>query len=271
MVAFLHLLALSGYLGAWGALYRAFREGGAELAATGWKVGVGSAGVHGLALGLFAAQTGSLPLVGLGPASSSLALLVAVLVLAAAVREEIRPTALFVLPVSMLLLVEAIAVDVRPVAQETAFRGVWFVAHVSTSFLGYAALALASAAAAMYVLQFRSLKKKEFGSVFRFFPSLDTLDRVHRVGLEVGFSALTLGLVAGWSWTLTYGRGLILDNPQVVFGIVTWVAYLTAILVRLAPGGRGHRSAAASAAAFLVTAVAFGALRIMHESAGLFL
>lgn len=271
MVDFLHLLALSGYLGAWAALLRAFREGGGDLEAIGWKVGLGAATVHAVALAAFLLEHRTLPLIGLGPASSTLAMAIALLTLGASIREDVRPTTLFVLPMVMALLAEAVLVGVVPTPHQTEFQGPWFWLHVTVSFVGYAGLALSSSAAAMYVLQFRSLKRKQFGSIFRFFPALDTLDRVNRTGLEIGFTALTLGLLAGWSWTLSYGRGLALDDPQVVFGIITWTAYLAAIVARLVPGGRGSRSAVASTIAFVVTAGAFGVLRAVTGGGGFFL
>lgn len=271
MIQLLHLAALSGYLGAWALFVRAFREGGEDLPSYGWKVTAAAGALHVAALVGFSVQYGTLPLSGLGPASSTLALLIVLLVVAASFRADVRPTALFLLPLVLLLLTEALVVGVRPAGQQTAFRGIWFAAHVTITFLGYAGLALASAAALMYVLQFRTLKQKDFGSVFHFFPSLDTLDRLNRVGLEIGLAALTVGLAAGWSWTLTYGRGLELGNPEVIFGVVTWVTYLGAVLLRVLPGGRDERSATATVGAFVLTAAAFGVLRITGGGSGFFL
>lgn len=271
MIAFLHLSALAGYLGAWALFYRAFREGGSPAEETGWKLALAAAAVHGLALVLFGVAHAVPPLVGLGPASSTLAFSTAVLVLAASTREENRPTALFVLPLVVLLVAEATAVGVRPVTPGAEMHGTWLVVHVGTVFVGYAGLALASAAAAMYVLQFRTLKRKEFGSVFGFFPPLETLDRLNRVALWTGFSFLTAGLVLGWSRTLTFGQGLDLGNPQVIFGVATWAVYLAAVVARLAPGERAERSAVATASAFGITVVVFGALRIVGDAGGFFL
>jgi ABC-type uncharacterized transport system permease subunit len=270
-IALLHLAAMAGYLGSWAIFVRAFREGGGPSEEMGWKVALAAAGVHALALVVFTVARNSVPLVGLGPASSTLALAIAVLLLGASRREEVRPTILFVLPLILLLLAEAVAVGIEPTTPTTEFRGIWLWAHVGTVFVGYAALALASAAAAMYVLQFRTLKRKEFGSVFSFFPSLDTLDGLNRTGLKVGFSALTLGLIAGWSRTLSYGQGFELADPQVIFGIITWVAYLVAIGTRMVRRGKREWAARATVGAFLVTAAAFGVLRITVESGGFFL
>lgn len=272
MVLFLHLTAIAAYGAAWAIQVREFRvreagpEGGGELLA----LALGAA-AHLAGLALYSVSHGAAPLVGLGPASSSLALVIVLVVLGASIRPETRPAGLFLIPVALLLLVEASLAGIEAAPHRLAFRGPWFVFHVSAVFIGYGGLLLASTAGGMYLLQFRALKRKKFGSVFRFFPSLDTLDRLNRVGLVLGFPALTLGLVAGWSWTLTFGRGLALEDPEVIFGVVTWLAYLLAIFVRSGPRWQGERAAAASTAAFMVSLAAFLALRFTASRAGFFL
>lgn len=271
MIFALHLLATLAYGIAWGLQVRAFRAGEPGGGSPGLVPILVGLGLHLLALGVYAVQYQTLPLVGLGPASSSLALLLAAMTLAAAGLYDARSVALPVLPLALLLLGEAILVGLEPAVRQTAFRGPWFVVHVATTFLGYAGLALASGAAIMYVLQFRALKRKSFGKIFRFFPSLDDLDRVHRLGLGVGFSALTLGLVAGTAWTVTFGSGFDLADPQVLFGLVTWSAYLAALVVRLPGGWRGRRAAEVTGAAFVVTAAVFLFLRISAGDSPFFL
>ena len=270
MILGLHLLAFVLYATAWALQLQGFR-GGRQPGISGVTVGGGGLAVHAAGLLLYALSYRSLPLVGLGPASSSLALFISLFALAASVRTDLRAAGLFLLPLVLLLLGQAIVVGIEPTGRQIGFRGPWFVLHVSAIFIGFAGLAAASAAAIMYVFQFRALKRKEFGSVFGFFPALDSLDRLNKVGLAVGFPALSVGLLAGWSWTLTFGRGLALDNPGTILGIVTWGAYLVAIAARSRPGPRGERAAVISALAFLVTLVAFLALRITAREAGFFL
>lgn len=271
MITALHLLALAVYLTAWAAQFRAFRRGEDPEAASGSGLLVSGAGIHAAGLAAFTLRHDLLPLLGLGPASSSLALLIALFALAASRAYGVRSVGLLALPMVILLLGEATWVGIRPATHQTAFRGAWFAVHVGTAFVGYAGLALGSVAAVMYVLQFRALKRKQFGSVFGFFPSLDALDRVNRVGLGVGFPALTLGMVVGWAWTLTYGQGLDFGNPQVTLGVVTWVAYSGALAARLPRGWRGRRAAGASTLAFAVTVVAFLALRLAAGDSRFFL
>ena len=269
----LHLLAIVGYFGAWLLQLRGLEASAEdEGSRPAFAVTAAAAAIHAAALVVFALQRSTLPLVGLGPASSSLALVIALSLLAASsVRAEARPAGLFVLPFVLLLMTEAAVVGLEPAPRQTSFRGPWFVFHIGAVFLGYAGLLLASAASLMYLLQFRALKQKRFGSVFRFFPSLETLDELNRVGLLVGFPALTLGLVAGWGFTTTYGQGLALGDPEVLFGIVTWLAYAGPILARLGRAWPRERSALASVGALAVIVGAFVALRLTATPPGFFL
>jgi len=271
VIGLLHVLALLAYGGAWGLQIRAFRAGDPGKQNPSLLFTLAGVGLHLLALGVYAGQHQVLPLVGVGPASSSLALLLVLMTLAAAEIYDVRSVSLFLLPLALFLLGEAAWVGVEPAAHQTTFRGPWFVAHVGTTFVGYAGLALASGAAVMYVLQFRALKKKSFGKIFSFFPSLDALDRVQRVGLGVGFASLTVGLVAGTAWTVTYGAGFDLANPQILFGLVTWSAYLAALLVRLPGGLHGRRAAKVTGLAFAVTTAVFLYLRIAAGDSPFFL
>ncbi|MFQ5679307.1 MAG: inner membrane protein YpjD [Gemmatimonadota bacterium] len=272
MTAVLHLAAFAAYVTAWGLQLRGFKGAGPVRSAPAVAALSVGAVSHLGGLAAFAGAHETMPLVGLGPASSSLAFVIALVVLAASVRSETRPAGLFLLPVVLVLLAEALYVGVRPTPRQTAFRGPWFVLHVGSTFSGYAGLLLASAASAMYLFQFRALKRKKFGSVFRFFPPLEALDRLSRSGLYFGFPALTLGLLLGWSWTLTYGgSGLALGSPEVLFGIVTWLAYLVALFMRTAPGGRGERAAAVSTGAFVITLAVFLALRFTVSASGFFI
>lgn len=250
---------------------RAFRRGDENGSAPGFRLVLSGFGLHLAGLLLFISFYETLPLVGLGPASATLSLVLAAFVLGTSVEADLRASGLFLLPLLAALLGEAIWVGITPASLETGFRGPWFVFHVGTAFVGYAGLSLASAAGAMYVLQFRSLKEKRFGSVFRYFPSLRALDRLNRVGLGIGFPALSLGLVAGWSYTLTYGQGLALGNPQVMLGVVTWVVYLAAIASRFGRGWSEERSAIVSTAAFVVTLLVFVVLRITAAQPPFFL
>lgn len=227
--------------------------------------------VHLGALAAYTVRWDQLPLVGLGPVLSTLALLIGLGSLAVALLGPTQPLGLVLTPVVALLVGVATWVGIEPVGEPRAFRGIWFVLHVVFAVIGYAGLTVAFAAGLMYLLQFRELKSKRFGAIFHFFPPLDTLDRLGRRGLLVGFPFLSLALVLGWAWTVTFQRSLELRNPQVIWGVLTWAVFAGALLARLGGGRRAQRGALASVVGFLVVVVAYLLLRVQLSRGGLFL
>ncbi|HEV2129702.1 MAG TPA: cytochrome c biogenesis protein CcsA [Longimicrobiaceae bacterium] len=227
--------------------------------------------VHLGALAAYTARWEQLPLVGLGPVLSTLALLIGLGSLAAALLGPTRPLGLVLVPMVALLVGVAAWVGIEPVGEPMAFGGIWFVLHVVFAVIGYAGLTLAFAAGLMYLLQFRELKSKRFGAIFRFFPPLETLDSLGRRGLLLGFPFLSLALVLGWAWTVTFQRSLEPRNPQVIWGVITWAVFVGALLARLGGGRRAHRAALASVVGFLVVVVAYLLLRVQLSRGGVFL
>ena len=82
----------------------------------------------------------------------------------------------------VLMLGVGMAVGVAPAGEAQAFQSIWLVLHVIFALVGYVGLTVAFAAGLMYLMQFRELKSKHFGAIFRFFPPLETLDRLGRLG-----------------------------------------------------------------------------------------
>ncbi|CAN5831320.1 hypothetical protein BH23GEM3_BH23GEM3_23160 [soil metagenome] len=228
-------------------------------------------GVHAAGLTFYLARWGELPLVGLGPSLSALAFLIAVGSLIVATMARLGPLGLVLVPVTALLLGIAQWVGVRPMGEPTTFRGAWFVLHVVLALVGYAGLTIAFAAGLMYLMQFRELKSKRFGAIFHFFPPLDTLDRVGRRALLAGFPALTLALLLGWAWTVSFPEPADPGNPHIFWGILTWVVFVLALLARAGGGRKGHRAALASVLGFLLVVLTFLLLRTYVPQGGAFL
>ena len=271
MIHLLHAVAITGYLlaGTLLALSLARAEHRLTTAAT-WTTG---AGVLAHAGGLFSYWLlwHELPLVGLGPSLSVLALLVGLGSLGVATLGRTGPLGLVLVPVVAALVGVAVVVGVEPSGEPLAFRGPWFVLHVLLALAGPAGLTVAFAAGLMYLVQFRELKNKHFGAIFRFFPPLDTLDRMGRWALAAGLPALTLALALGWAWTERFQRPLAPGNPKIVWGVLTWVLLVAALLARTGGGRRGYRGAVASVVAFLVMVAAYLVLRVGEPGAGGFL
>jgi HemX protein len=227
--------------------------------------------VQAVALGAFLQEFDELPLVGLGPSLATLAFLIGLGALIAATFGHAETVGLVLIPVVAVLVGVAGAVGIAPAGEPTAFRGVWFVLHVVFAFVGYVGLTVAFAAGLMYLLQFRELKSKRFGAIFRFFPPLDTLDRLGRRGLFLGFPFHTLALLLGWAWTVRFHGLAEPDGSKLAWVLLSWMVFVVAILVRLGGGRPSHRGALASVIGFVVVVLLYLVLRVQLPHEGTFL
>ena len=226
---------------------------------------------HVAELAVYHGEFHELPLVGLGPSLSVFALLIAAGSLGLATLGRTGPVGLVLVPVAAAVAAIAEIVGVQPSRQVMDFQGPWFVFHVVLAFIGYAGLTVAFAAGLMYLIQFRELKSKRFGAIFRFFPPLDTLDRIGRGALIVGMGFLTVSLLVGWAWTERFGRPMSPGNPKVVWGILTWLVFAVALAVRAGGGRPARRAALVSVFGFAVVIVGYVVLRVAESRAGAFL
>lgn len=227
--------------------------------------------LHAWALSHFAAEWGELPLVGLGPSLSTLAFLVATGTLIASTLGHARTVGLVLIPVVVLLVGVAVGVGIAPTGEAGAFQSVWLVLHVVFAFAGYAGLTVAFAAGLMYLLQFRELKSKHFGAIFRFFPPLETLDRLGRLGLIVGFPFLTMALLVAWAWTTRFQQVAAPGIDKLAWVIVSWFVFAVALAARLGGGRPSHRGALATVVGFVVVVVVYLVLRVQSTHGGAFL
>ncbi len=263
--------AITGYAAAWLLQLFAFRRGRDRHRLRSFLLVIGATVLHVVALAVFWVSFRTPPLVGFGPASAVLALALVAGLLVASRTGERWSTGLLILPLVVVLLVAGLGVGLSPSEPATPVRGSWLIAHVVVVLAGYASLLLASVAAAMYLFQFRTLKRKEFGNVFRFFPSLESLDRMNRIGLAGGLTGLAIGVLSGWSLSLTFGGGLAFGDPDVGFGLLTWTVYAVALGARSRSPGFGPRAALVSVVAFVASSMAFLAFRSLGPATEFFL
>jgi HemX protein len=268
MLLLLHILALAAYLVAAVALVTALAGRRTASALPVWAASAGVA-LHAGGLMAYWLRWGEPPLAGLGPVLSSIGLLVALASVVVSLVWRIGPIGLVLSPLAAVLTGLALGVGMAPAAPVPA--GVAFLSHVVLAVLAYVAVAVAFAAGAMYLLQFRQLRGKRFGAIFRFFPPLETLDRVGRAATAVGFVCISLALLIGWSLTLTAYGTLAPGNPQVIWGVLTWLVLLGILLARRSGGRREQRAAAASVVGFGVIVLAFIVLRVAVTRGGGFL
>lgn len=268
----IHLSAFVFYLGAlvpWIYLLVRGAQGHTILLASG-LTGVAVA-LHAMALVDFWLTFGELPLGGLAPALSSLAFVGGLALVAMLLMREVARLALGLLPFVLVLQGAALALGIEPTPGDLDFQGAGFVLHVALAFLGLQGLAVSSAAGVLYVVQHHELKVKRLGRLFQFIPPLATLERVGRIGLSVGFVSLSLALVLGWAWTVQNRGSLEIEDPKVLWAVMSWMVFLGIFAARRGKGRSEYRSALAAVIGFGIVIGTYLALRITAGGSGLFL
>jgi HemX protein len=255
--------ALSLYIIAFG-LWLLSLLSGARGGRAGLASGAATAAVvfHGLALGAFLVEFRQLPIVGLGPALSSLAFVLGLGIVGVAFRGEAARIGIVVMPFIVLLQGAALWVGIAPAAAVPGLEGTWFALHVILALVGYQGLTLAAAAGLLYLFQFHELKVKRFGRAFRFLPPLATLEKLTTVGLRAGFLTMSCALVAGWAWAGRFQGGVDWANPKISWAILSWAALLIPLLARSGGGARAWRVAVTSVGGFAVVFLVYLFIRL---------
>lgn len=268
MIAFAHLLAILLYVGAAALAAAPFAR--PVSAPVRPVVGALALGVvaHVVALVSVGRLNHQLPLAGLGPSLSFAGLVLALTLLAAeAAAREVSLT-LVAAPLAAVATGIAAVIGLRPVQEPSGLAGVWLNAHIALSFLGIAAFGTAAAAGTMYLVERRELKSRRFGPVFRFFPPLDTLDRVNHVAAVAGWLVLTFGVVLAISYSLAYRSA---DTLKVVWATGAWLGVTAVALGRMLGGWQARRAAWVSSVCFAAVVALYVAFRLAGPSGGQFL
>ena len=255
MVLVPHLIALSLYALATALVFAPFA--GVRPAPRSVALGVSL-------LGMAAHLVGVVPLLrsfhGLAPALSVLALFLVLLQVVSEGVLRASAVGVFTGPLATGLLGLALLIGLAPQAPLAPGRSAWSMLHITVSILGVAMLALAFIAAALYLLQFRELKARRFGTVFRLFPPLERLDQLNHLALVLGFPTVTLGVLLGFG--VRYAGGASVDAAQVVWGMLTWLVIGWAVGVRVVRHWAGRRAAFASIASFTAVLLVYVALKL---------
>jgi len=268
MIAIAHFIAVTFYLGA--AAVAALPFARRVRAPVAWVVialllGVGA---HATALAGLTKQAGAASLTGLGPALSFAGFVLALsLVIVESLAREVSLT-LVAAPLAALVTIAGNLTGMHPFLDPQGARAVWLSMHIVLSFVGIAAYATAAAAGTMYLVARRELKSAHFGPIFRFFPPLDTLDRVNHLASIAGFLGLTLGLALAAGYSFEY-RAFVL--PQMIWGIAAWAGVSALAIGRMLRGWQARRAALMSALTFASVIALYVVFRMASLNRGQFL
>lgn len=268
MIAIAHFVAVTFYLGAAAIAALPFARR-VKAPVTGVVIALLlGIGAHATALAGLTRESGAASLTGLGPGLSFAGLVLALsLVVVECLAREVSLT-LVAAPVAALVTMVGNLAGLRPFLEPQGARAIWLAMHIVLSFIGIAAYATAAAAGTMYLVARRELKSARFGPIFRFFPPLDTLDRVNHLASIAGFLGLTLGLALAAAYSFQY-RALVV--PQIIWGMGAWIGISALALGRVLRGWQARRAALMSAVTFASVIALYVVFRLAALNRGQFL
>lgn len=161
--------------------------------------------------------------------------------------------------------------DAEIVRLPPSLQSAWFVPHVALYFVGYGAMAFATAAGALHLLSLRSrsvarLARAKAGTALS--GAID-LEQVTVDAIRFGFVLLTAGLLVGSVWAKSAWGDYWGWDPKESWSLVTWLVYGAYLHLRRVKGWRGERAswlAIAGFAVVLFTYLGTGLLPSAEES-----
>ncbi|MBV9470565.1 MAG: cytochrome c biogenesis protein CcsA [Abitibacteriaceae bacterium] len=171
-----------------------------------------------------------------------------------------RTLGVFVTPVA---LIAAIYSFTAPLLHNAAPRALhleqsWLLIHVFIILISYVALAFAFAASLIYLIQEGLLKRKRLSGLWQRLPSLQVADDLIYRTTSFGLAMLTLGILTGIMWQQMHQQQYaVLQDPKVIFSLVTWVTFAIYMGARQGLGWRGRRTNLVVVCGFLLLVISF--------------
>jgi len=246
----LYLLGTLAYL-----VYVIFlKEALSRLAVTIISAGFAS---HTLALVTRYVEAGYTPVTNLHESLSFFAWMIIGVLLIATLKYKIKVLGAFLTPISLILMLFALALPKEIVPLAPVLKSFWHPFHVIFAFLGNASFSLAFCCGIMYLIQEHQLKAKKVGAITQRLPSLKILDDLNYQSLTFGFPLLTLGIITGAIWAeYAWGRYWGWD-PKETWSLITWFLYAALLHQRLTVGWRGRKAAIMAIVGFLAVLFTF--------------
>jgi ABC-type uncharacterized transport system permease subunit len=188
--------------------------------------------------------------VGAREGASTLALLIVTVFLLIALRYRTISFGLFALPLAFLLTIVPAIGPGRYTFSSPLVRNGWIIFHVTALLAAYAALLFSMLSSVLYLAQERRLKDRQSPGFVSWLPPLDTMERISRTTLTLGFHCMTLGLAAGSLIAQEQVGAAYFADPKVLLSFVMWGLYVALLFIRRSTGLRGRRAVWLSSAVF---------------------
>lgn len=215
--------------------------------------------LHGLNLYLPLFSNEGLQL-NLTSAGSQVAWLTSLILFITTCTRRIEILALFVLPLSiLLLLMDTILI---PSGKSVQLSGA-LASHVLLSLLGYSTLFLATLQALLLSIQHRHLHNHQPGGLIRSLPALQDMEDLLFRLILTGVILLTAGLITGFVFLDDlFGKQVL---HKTVLSIIAWIIYTTLLVGHWRQGWRGRKAIIWTIVAFVLLIIAFFGSKFVQE------
>ncbi len=162
-------------------------------------------------------------------------------------------TASIVFAAAFLLQLLASAFGALPVQPRVTPASPVLIVHVGTGLLAGATMLLSGLHGALYLLLYRQMRNKRFGTLTRALPDLELLARMTRGSALAGFVLLGVGLNVGIGWAHASSvTGFSYSDPFVLMMIAIWLHFGLVALSGRIPGLTARRASWAATAGIVV-------------------
>lgn len=192
---------------------------------------------------------GHLPLASIYDFLSATALALAAVYLYLEMRQGIRTTGIFVLPLVLLIQLVASAYGNAAPAVKPPINPIWFELHTLAAVLGYGAFFVSTIYGVLFLLLYREIKGNRMSLFFTRMPPLETLGRMNVSASIAGLVLLALAILLGIGWGKAAGLHPFTD-PKTWLTIASWCLLGFAVLAYHRLGWRGPRAVYASLVGF---------------------
>jgi ABC-type uncharacterized transport system permease subunit len=206
--------------------------------------------VHVVYLATRGVMEGHLPLASVYDFLSATALALAGVYVYLEMRQGIRTTGIFVLPIVFFMQVISSAYGgAGAAAGQPPLFPIWFEMHTLAAVLGYGAFFVSAIYGVLFLLMYREIKGNRLSFFFRRMPPLETLGRMNVSAASAGLVLLAVAILMGIGWARLAGVDLVKD-PKTWLTIGAWLVLAFAVLAYHRLGWRGPRAVYATLAGF---------------------
>ena len=163
-------------------------------------------------------------------------------------KFKVRVIGAFAVPFAFLAMAYAsfssgISQEISPLIP--ALQSNWLIAHVITCFIGYAAFAVATALAIMYLIKNASASRNvtDDSTLLATLPKLTVIDDLTHKSMVFGFLWLTVGIITGAVWANSAWGTYWSWDPKETWSLITWFIYAITLHARYTRGWGGKRIA----------------------------